>query len=180
MDWITAFTEFLSHKDVGGKIRPPASSESIAAIEERLAKQQRIRGFQMPPSYKVFLEHWGGGWVDDAPGGTHVWFLSVAEDATTCTSLMDYNGEDTVLMNHEIETYFTFEPLVMIAMDEGSNFWAFDPRLTQSDGEMPVRFCDHETGDIYEQAADFPSFIMAIANRTLDYRGLENPIIRGI
>ena len=92
---------------------------------------------------------------------------------------MEFNAADSVLMNHEIETYFTFEPLVIIATDQGDGFWAFDPSQRRKDGEMPVRYCDDETGNVYAQADDFSSFVLLIANRKLKYRGLENPIVKG-
>ena len=133
----------------------------------------------MPPSYQAFLLRFDGGSVNDSDSGSYLHFLSIGDYLEPWNSLMEYNAADSVLMDHEIETYFTFEPLVMFATDEGCSFWALDPSQRSENGEMPVRYCDHENGNIYAQADDFPSFILAIANRKLMYRGLENPILQG-
>lgn len=100
----------------------------------------------------------GGGWVD-------VRFFSVGESGGRGMTLMEYNALDSVLMNHEIETYYNFEPLIVFSADTGSNFWGFDPRQMRQDGEMPVRFCDHESGDVYEQSDGFISFIRGLTSR---------------
>ncbi len=179
MDWLTAFDEFLAEPDVKGDMKPPASLKSIQALEAALARQDRVKDFRLPPSYQAFLLRYDGGSADDSKSGSYLRFLSIGEYQEPWHSLMEYNAADSVLMDHEIETYFTFEPLVIIGMDEGSSFWALDPSQSRADGEMPVRYCNHENGDIYAQAEDFASFILLIANRQLKYRGLENPIIKG-
>ena len=92
-------------------------------------------------------------------------FFSVGESGGRGMTLMEYNASDSVLMDHEIETYYNFEPLVIFAADTGSNFWGFDPRQTRQDGEMPIRFCDHESGEVYEQSDNFISFIEGLASR---------------
>ena len=176
MDWLDSFTVFLADSGVWSNLNQPASCESIIQIERVLGEQDRIRGFKVPPSYQSFLLRWDGGSVNDEGAGSYIHFLSVAADKVNRCSLMDYNGAGTVLMNHEIDTYFSFEPLVMFAMDEGSSFWAFDPRHRRADGEMPIRYCDHETGDIYTQAEDFSSFILALSEHKLEDRGLENSL----
>ena len=89
---------------------------------------------------------------------------------------MYHNDAKRAFMNHEIETYFPFEPLVIFAIDGGGSFWAFDPRHQREDGEMPVRYCDHETGDIYAQAEDFAAFILMLAKQEFNYQGLEDPL----
>lgn len=173
MDWLTAFDELVALTNKASTLNPPASQESINEFEASLAEQDRVKGCRLPLSYQAFLLHCDGAYIDDRDSGTYIKFLSLGKDLT------EYNDADSVLLDHEIETYYTFEPLVMIAMDEGSSFWALDPTQKREDGEMPVRYCDHESGDIYAQSEDFPSFILSIANRQLKYRGLTNPIIRG-
>jgi len=179
MDWLTAFDTLLSQSDIEADMRPPASLENIQAFEAALAEQERVKGFALPPSYRAFLLRYDGGSVDDSKSGSYPRFLSIGEYQKPWHSLLEYNAADSVLMDHEIETYYTFEPLVIIGTDEGSNFWALDPTQRRVDGEMPVRFCDHESGDIYAQSADFASFVLLIANRQLKYRGLENPVVEG-
>jgi hypothetical protein len=157
-------------------LNSPASPQGIQEVEKMLSGRQRISGFKMPPSYNAFLLRYDGGCVHDKKAGAYVDFLSVADDEKYGYSLMNYNRADSVFMNHEIDTYFPFEPLVIFALDEGSSFWAFYPRQKREDGEMPVRYCDHETGDIYAQAEDFPSFILALSGRALSYRNLEDSL----
>ncbi|RYG73768.1 SMI1/KNR4 family protein [bacterium] len=184
MNFLESFSSYLAAVDVEDDMNAPASSETIQQVEAALSEQDRIRGFKMPPSYRSFLLKWDGGsanWdggetEEDDSNAAYVQFFSVAPDEAHGCDVMRINKADSVLMNHEIETYFPFEPLVLFASDEGSNFWAFDPRETRKDGEMPVRFCDHETGDIYAQAEDFPSFILALSNRELKYRSLDEPL----
>lgn len=176
MDFLATFSAFLTASSVQNSMNKPALPESIQQIEKSLGEQERIRGFQFPSSYKAFLLRYDGGSVQDEEGEAYVDFLSVAADEKYGYDLMRYNSEESVLLNHEIETYFPFETLVMFALDEGSNFWAFDPRYKQPDGEMPVRYCDCETGDIYTQAEDFSAFMLAFSTRQLSYRGLEEPL----
>jgi hypothetical protein len=188
-NWLDIFANFLA-KEADDDLNPPATQQSIQQLENALGQQKRIRGFKFPSSYQAFLLRYDGGLVnwegppesrDDVnadDGAAYIHFLRVAEDKKYRMSLMNYNGADTVFMNHEIETYFPFEPLVMFASDEGGNFWAFDPRHKRADGEMPVRFCDHETGDIYAQVEDFPSFMLAFSTHVLRYRGIEDPLPR--
>ena len=176
---MTAFDELLRNPEVKCDINPPASPESVQAFESGLAEQDRVKGFVLPPSYRAFLLRYDGGSIVDDVAGSYPTFLSVQEYEKPWNSLMAYNAADSVLMNHEIETYFPFEPLVMIAMDEGSSFWALDQGQRRGDGEMPVRYCDHESGAVYAQAEDFSAFILALADRLLEYRGLENPIVKG-
>lgn len=175
MEFLNTFANFLVEQEQD-RMKPPATLESIQAIENALAEQERVSGFRMPPSYRAFLLRYDGGFVQDKEAGAYVDFLSVAEDPKNGYSLMNYNGADSVFMNHEIDTYFPLEPLVIFALDEGSNAWAFDPRHQREDGEMPVRYCDHETGDVHAQAEDFPAFILALCRHELRYRGLEDPI----
>ena len=179
MDWLTAFNEFLAQPDIDANMNPPAAVGSIQAFEAALAEQERIKRFILPPSYKAFLLRYDGGSIVDSKAGSYPSLLSIDGFKKPWKSLMSYNAADSVLMNHEIETYFTFEPLVMIGTDEGSNFWALDPSQRRTDGEMPVRFCNHESGDIYAQADDFSAFILLIADRRLRYRGLRNPVVKG-
>lgn len=177
MKWnfLDTFAAFLVHEKQTD-LNPSASLEGIQRIEMALSEQERIRGFNFPPSYKAFLLRYDGGMVYDEDTSDFVLFFSVAEDEKNKCSLMDYNGSDTVLMDHCIETYFPFEALVVFAADGGSDFWAFDPRQQRADGEMPVRYCDHESGYIYAQAEDFPSFILAITKHEATYRELEGPL----
>ena len=182
MEWLTAFDGLIaqhSANDDPSAMNPPASLESIRAFETELAKQDRVKGFRLPPSCEAFLLRYDGGDVVDDKAGVYVNFLNVAVDEKPWTRLTLYNDADSVLMDHQIPTYFTFEPLVMIAMDEGSNFWGLDQSERRNDGEMPIRYCDHETGDIYAQSDDFASFIQAIADQKLEYRELNKPIVKG-
>lgn len=189
MNYLDAFAAHLP--ETQSRLNPPSTPEHVAQAETELGALDRVKGAKLPPSYKAFLLRWDGGRFVDSVDveetgdddesedfeedyGSYVTFLSVTAD-TPRNSLAYWNAPDSVFMNHQIETYFAFEPLIIFALDEGSSFWAFDPREVKPDGEMPVRYCDHESGAVHEQAEDFPAFITALTNRTLDYRGLGYP-----
>lgn len=177
MDWLDAFREHLTTVEFYD-LNPPATLEAITAVENAVSSQQRAKDFRFPASYKAFLLHHDGGnvydnWEDEEEnedeeeggGWIDVRFLNIGETSSPGMDFMGYNASDSVLMNHGIETYYNFEPLVIFAADTGSNFWGFDPRQTEQDGEMPIRFCDHESGGVYEQSDSFVSFIEGLTSR---------------
>ena len=182
-EWLDAFREHLNDVDYYD-LNPPATTEAVAAVEQALTAQDRVEGFRFPPSYKEFLLRFNGGnlndnWedsededseVEESGGWIDVRFFNVSEAERSGMSLMEYNAADSVLMDHEIETYFNFEPLAIFAADTGSNFWGFDPRQAQPDGEVPVRFCDHESGEVYEQAVNFRAFVEGLTDRMIFVR----------
>jgi hypothetical protein len=187
MHYLEAFAAHLP--ETRSRLNPPATLEQVAQAETELGALDRVKGAKLPPSYKAFLLRWdGGSFVDEedveddgesedfADGyGSYVTFVSIGDYPGTYDRFMDWNDEDSAFMDEEIETYRAFQPLIIFAMDEGGSFWAFDPREVTPEGEMPVRYCDHESGAVHEQAADFPAFITALTNRTLMYRGLGYP-----
>ncbi|RYX86793.1 hypothetical protein EON83_01010 [bacterium] len=176
MDYLNSFSIFLEQSQQQSSMNTSASPQTVQQFETALAHQERISGFKIPPNYREFLFRWDGGFVEDEVAGAYVTFLCIGGQAGDGEGLMEYNAAESILMNHEIETYFSFESLVLFAMDEGGNFWAFDPGDARADGEMPVRYCDCETGDIYAQAEDFSAFVLALSNHELNYRGLEEPL----
>jgi len=175
MAWLEALHEHLEEVE-SYDLNPPAAPEAITAVENAIASQERAKGFRFPTSYKAFLLRHDGGqlydsWGDEETdeeedcGWIDVLFFSAGAAGGAGMGLLEYNAPDSVLMEHEIETYYNFEPLVIFAADTGSNFWGFDPRQTLPDGEMPVRFCDHESGAVYEQSGGFVSFIEGLTSR---------------
>jgi hypothetical protein len=164
---IDQFARRCDDSEVASRMRPPATPREIQALERELAAQDRLpSSFAFPRSYRAFLQHFDGGCLDD-PHGEWVTFLSVRAHDESSSSLRTHNAADCVLMDHQVETYFGLEPLVIIGYDVGSNFWALDPRYRRADGEMPVLFCDHETGESNRCAEDFMTFLCAIAERRL-------------
>jgi hypothetical protein len=174
--WLEDFTAFLKRNGKLKDMNAPAAQVAIDAVENELHVQERVRGFRFPPSYHAFLARWDGGYFadsdDDINGyGSYVSFYSI-DPEPSYNSLASNNARDSVFMNHEIETYWGFEPLVVFAQDEGGSPWAFDPRQFRPDGEMPVLYLNHETGETFDQAKDFAEFIEKLTTRTLSYRGL--------
>jgi len=168
------FHKWIERDNVTAEMNQAASREAVDTAERSLSEQDRLGGsFAFPPSYLQFLTCFDGGFVtyqkSESDHSLGVSFLGTGEHCEAWNSLPHYNAADSVLMNHKIDVYHSIEPLVVFALDEDSNFWAFDPGVYNTDGEMSVVYIDHETGDVCDQAENFTSFFLSIVNGTLEY-----------
>jgi len=190
--WLVALEALFEQPHIEPTLNPPASRAAIDNAETALAEQERLgRTFSFPPSYRLFLSRYDGGylWVrppedkdaimdEDDPyacdkgwtGGFDGWFFTTGEHGEAHDSLDAYNAPESVLMNHEIDTYWDFESLVVFGGDGGGDILAFDPKLTHNDGEMPIVLCDHETGEIRDISPSFGDLIHSIATCTIPVR----------
>jgi cell wall assembly regulator SMI1 len=141
--------------------RSPASAEDLEVAEARLADL----GHRIPPSYRAFLaEHDGGEPVrayyrfeqnDRDEEDMVQTFLGVAPVDPPLMNLVDTAG----MLGDGVPS-----GVLPIAPDPLGNYVCID---TRDGGDGPVLFWDHEEefGNLYEIAADLPSFLDGLAER---------------
>ena len=111
-------------------LRPPANAEEIADLETRL-------GFELPPSYRAFLELHNGMTNYQ---GTHLLLGTEDHQGAWVQEQMDFYRDCDQVEPFEAGAV----PLIVAEADDGiSNFWAFDPNGKNEDGELAVVDWDH-------------------------------------
>ena len=138
------------------KTPPPASTADVDKVLADVAGYDRLAaGTTLPADYLAFMRRSNGPIID--AGDNDVRFLSLGDEGWD--TFAAYNGDDSALMDDEIDEYAGFLPLLLFAANVGSDFWAFD-----ADGA--VVFCDHESGDVWPQASTFADFLQQMVDGT--------------